>query len=90
MKSGNFGQKMPGKSGLAEDPAGELGLEPQRLLLGDLVELHGPLEIRLHSLQTGGGVGCGAEDDGCGHGSGWSLVPPFPRRPALSSRRGGG
>ena len=40
-------------SGLPQDPSRQLGFEAQGLLLGDLVQLHGPLQVCTHAIHPG-------------------------------------
>src|ERR687892_1143052 len=41
----------PGKSGLSENAPRQFRLEAEGLLLGDLVELHRPLEVRVYAVE---------------------------------------
>src|SRR5919107_1728572 len=70
IESGRKRPETRGISGFPEDAPGEFRLEAQSLLLGDLVELHGALEVRVDTVQPGGSVGRRAQDDRSGHCSG--------------------
>ena len=41
------------ESRLAQNAPRQLGLEAERLFLRDLVQLHGPLEVRAHAFHPG-------------------------------------
>src|SRR6476661_5520240 len=48
---------------LPQDPPRQLGFEADRLLLGDLVELHSPLEVGADPVHPGRGIRHGTEDN---------------------------
>jgi hypothetical protein len=51
IESSRNRHKNPGNSGFSENAPGEFRLKPDSLLLGDLVKLHCPLEVRVHAVQ---------------------------------------